>query len=428
MKSAFLLIVCASIICLAGCNTQNPELTTIKKVKIMEQSNSLVNGSEDKDLYVEGYYYNDPVPLLITDPKWTRINSIMPDSVYLVLPNNKELTNGLQPYQGQKIRIKGKLNRENNLAPSGAAKVDFVLSDFKVQIILKKSSYKAPQNIIFNKQFAKHFGSANLTNSNYALLYSGGYNLPNAKIRYWNDLKLMYQTLKNIYGYDDAHIIVVYKDGIGQDNEMPVNFPANKTGLAAAFHLLGTGLNNSKNLLLFITNHGGGYDKLAQTNEGGVNDINGDEINPFHMDEVIYYYNDDNNLLDDDIALMVNSLHFNKLVTLMEPCYGGGFLRDLRGANRVIMSASSEFEVSYSNTDQNYDVFSYFFTIALNDPAADLNKDGRVSMLEAYKYAKANDKTGESPELEDNGDGVGSSSPGAPKNPDGALAAATFIN
>ena len=80
-------------------------------------------------------------------------------------------------------------------------------------------------------------------------------------------------------------------------------------------------------------------------------------------------------------------------------------------------------------------MFPEFFIKAFDDAAADLDKNGRVSVLEAFSYASAGvrrwyDQRGqlptERPLLDDDGDGVGreADNPGA----DGTIASITYLD
>src|SRR5262249_10794098 len=87
------------------------------------------------------------------------------------------------------------------------------------------------------------------------------------------------------------------------------------------------------------------------------------------------------------------------------------------------------------STAQEFEtVFGEFFVRAFEDPAADGDKNGRVSLFEAFTYASAGARAWyeqhgqlptERPLLDDDGDGVGHEAwnPG----PDGARARATFL-
>jgi hypothetical protein len=104
------------------------------------------------------------------------------------------------------------------------------------------------------------------------------------------------------------------------------------------------------------------------------------------------------------------------------------FLRKLAGPGRIVMTATD-------STAQEFEtVFGEFFVKAFTEGAADADKNGRVSLLEAFTYASAgvrrwfdehNQLPTERPLFDDDGDGVGreAQNPGA----DGALARVTFL-
>ncbi len=105
------------------------------------------------------------------------------------------------------------------------------------------------------------------------------------------------------------------------------------------------------------------------------------------------------------------------------------FLLTLSRHDRIVLTATD-------STAQRYEtIFPQFFIRALDDPAADTDKDGRVSLWEAFTYSSAavlgwygqhGQLPTERPILDDNGDKVGTEAdtPGL----DGALARATFID
>jgi hypothetical protein len=104
------------------------------------------------------------------------------------------------------------------------------------------------------------------------------------------------------------------------------------------------------------------------------------------------------------------------------------FLHRLSGPGRIVLTATD------SAAQQFETVFPEFFVKALDDPGADADKNGRVSVWEAFSYASAAvrqwyDQHGqlptERPLLDDNGDGIGleAQNPG----PDGAVARAVYL-
>lgn len=88
----------------------------------------------------------------------------------------------------------------------------------------------------------------------------------------------------------------------------------------------------------------------------------------------------------------------------------GAFLKPLSGPERVIITATK------SGAESNYARFGGYFAEAIADPAADLDKDGQTSVLEAWLAAaqrvtdfyKNEDRLAtEHSLLDDNGDGLG---------------------
>lgn len=88
----------------------------------------------------------------------------------------------------------------------------------------------------------------------------------------------------------------------------------------------------------------------------------------------------------------------------------GPFLKQLAGTGRVVITATR------SGNEHNFARFGDYFSAAIADPAADLDKDGQTSLLEAYLaashrteefYKQASRLATEHALLDDNGDGLG---------------------
>jgi hypothetical protein len=104
------------------------------------------------------------------------------------------------------------------------------------------------------------------------------------------------------------------------------------------------------------------------------------------------------------------------------------FLRRLAGRGRVVLTATD------SAAQQFETVFPEFFVKAFDDAAADLDKNGRVSMWEAFTYASSGvrqwfEQKGqlptERPLLDDTGAGIGREAQNA--GTDGAIARITYL-
>jgi hypothetical protein len=107
----------------------------------------------------------------------------------------------------------------------------------------------------------------------------------------------------------------------------------------------------------------------------------------------------------------------------------GDFVKTLAGPKRIVITATK------SGFERNESLFAGHFVAAYAKPGADTDKDGRVSLLEAFVYARretarayeqANKLLTEHAILDDDGDGVGHADPGD-KGPDGPRARAFFL-
>ncbi len=104
------------------------------------------------------------------------------------------------------------------------------------------------------------------------------------------------------------------------------------------------------------------------------------------------------------------------------------FLRAIARPGRVVITATDSIAQEFET------VFAEFFVKALGDRAADTDKDGRVSVFEAFVYASAGvrawfDRQNRLPTeralLDDDGDGVGREAPNPA--PDGEVAKLTYL-
>jgi hypothetical protein len=130
-----------------------------------------------------------------------------------------------------------------------------------------------------------------------------------------------------------------------------------------------------------------------------------------------------------DFARLIAPFAAQRVVFVNASSASGEFVKALAGPGRVVVTATK------SGTERNESVFGGHFVEALSGDVADQDKDGRVSVLEAFDYArrevarayeKGNRLLTEHALLDDDGDGVGSAEPG-PERADGGLARRTFL-
>lgn len=126
-----------------------------------------------------------------------------------------------------------------------------------------------------------------------------------------------------------------------------------------------------------------------------------------------------------DFELAATAFPTQALALVHTGSAGGGFIQPLAGPNRVIISATR------SARERNATEFGQFFAEAMAGGGSDLDHDNRISLLEAFIYAKQevarhyeeqNEMLTEHAVLEDDGDGEGSAEAGL-DGPDGVLAA-----
>lgn len=438
---------------LVGLGACNPTVTPTTSVTIEQLKSADFQKYIGQDVKVEGYlvYTTGKGAILLKDMSLMGVNRAYNETDYVNIGDeiyDKYLANKEQELYGAKVLLTGKVQQSKSqsvlqmLDLLGASSAVELVLTVNPQVLSPRGNFTPPTAYNFCETHPDACTTVwQSPADHYAILYSGGLNRANAHIRYWNDIKFMYRTLKK-YGYTDDRIVVVYKNGFHDDPptfvpEVAVDYAATPTGLTQAFDYLRGQMDANDQLFVFTTNHGGGFHQGEGVNYSGDADGNGDEVDPFQLDETMFYYEQNMRLPDDVFATQLNSLTFGTLIAVMEPCFSGGFLRDLRGNNRILISAANEFEFSYSDFWANYDEFVFHFTSALNgfEPQnllgtppvnADYNADGKVSMLEAFQYAKSKDGKPENPQYDDNGDGLGTGFPTS-SGTDGSFGAFVFL-
>jgi len=135
-------------------------------------------------------------------------------------------------------------------------------------------------------------------------------------------------------------------------------------------------------------------------------------------------------LRDLDFANLLDGLPARQQIFIHTGAASGPFIQKLSRANRVIITATR------SGDENQTTLFPEFFIDALTATGdADLDKNGEVSMLEAFDYARdrlvrfyedAKRLRPEHPLLDDNGDGVGSETPSTTSS-DGRVANKIYL-
>lgn len=238
----------------------------------------------------------------------------------------------------------------------------------------------------------------------YAMILSGGYNKYSNYGRYWNDCSYIYQTLRNKYGIPKDNITLLMADG---DNPAADMIKTDWTGYQSSpldldfdsiadLHLAATKVNVDSVLTSYAESLTGDDHLFIYVIDHGSNDNAGNSI--------ICLWNQQY-LKDYELAAKLDSINVRSINVLLGQCYSGGFVEELEANGRVIATACSGTESSWACPDIPYDEFVYQWTNAINEMdkdsvilASDKDDNGRVTMHEAFIWARKRDRRNETPQ------------------------------
>ena len=425
-------------------------------------------GTVFKPQAVTGYYYNDPIPVLLSDPYWHVVNMPTPKSERLILKEGKaryldnkywgkKVTMTVQPnipsltkYLFKKNGFDKKMLEKDRIEPRNKTDFNIDSLDFDVEVTVV-GAVSSNGNTDSGQVIPRYYSFRNLflrpklpyIKERFALLYSGGNIEAEAHARFWNDLKFMYKTLVHKRQIDPKNIIVIYKDGFQEANdtlyktEIPVHFRAETAAIDSAIAQLRVKMSAVRDAELFVymTNHG-----------GQMTDYDHDELVGDGTDESIFLYG----LVDDQLTAEADDtwrdrlkiLPYKRLIAVIEPCFGGGLLRDLgtmsnptMAKEHIIITSTTEDKVSYGERPAGFDIFSYFFTSALagkypdGRPVNMLSTPPPFSLFKAFTFARDSayhhSDNRQTSLLDDNKDGRYERNPTASKR-DSSLANSKF--
>lgn len=199
-------------------------------------------------------------------------------------------------------------------------------------------------------------------------------------------------------GFAEEQVIVLTEKPADKERR------ASAADVRQAFVELRNAIKPDQQLFVFFIGHGSFVDKAAKFNLVGPD------------------------LSANDYAQLLNNLPTRNVVIVNTASASGEFVKPLSGKGRIVITATR------SGMEQNATRFAEPFIAALGNPEADADKNGRVSVLEAFEYATKltnghYEQKGvlvtEHALLDDNGDGTGHQKAEAG---DGALARTTYFD
>lgn len=217
----------------------------------------------------------------------------------------------------------------------------------------------------------------------------------------------LHDILARDYGYSSDTITLLYEDG-AQDapGSERVDGSCDRIGIEQQFAALNARVTAGDQITIFLIGHGSGAEEEAKFNIVGP-DITGLEF-----------------------AAILDQFKQQDIVIVNTTSASYGFSASLSAEGRVVISSTR-------SPSERYDpVFSRYFIEALDGRNGDRDKNNRVSMLEAFNYAKANVEqwyeeqgrlASEHAGLDDNGDALFTLSPNL-NEADGRLAEIAYID
>ena len=217
----------------------------------------------------------------------------------------------------------------------------------------------------------------------------------------------LHDILARDYGYTSDSITLLYDKGktesLGGER---IDGACDREGIEEELSALASRANTGDQITIYLIGHGSGAEEEAKFNIVGP-DITGSEF-----------------------AGMLDLFNDQDIVIVNTTSASYGFSTSLSGEGRVVISSTR-------SPSERYDpIFSRYFIEALDNRNGDRDKNNRVSMLEAFEYAKSNVEAwyeeqgrlaSEHAGLDDNGDALFSLNP-VVDTADGRLAEIAYID
>lgn len=184
-----------------------------------------------------------------------------------------------------------------------------------------------------------------------------------------------------------------------------INGRSTREGVLQAFDRIATSASAGDAVFIMLIGHGSSDGNVSRFNVPGAD------------------------MTDADFRAQLDKLSNQVVAFVNASSASGDFVKTLSGKNRVIVTATK------SGFERNETLFADHFIGAYAKDGADIDKDGRVSVLEAFVFARrevqreyegTNRLQTEHAMLDDDGDGTGHADPGA-RGPDGTIANKFFL-
>ncbi|ALO45699.1 hypothetical protein PS2015_1034 [Pseudohongiella spirulinae] len=244
-------------------------------------------------------------------------------------------------------------------------------------------------------------------NNKYALIITGAAAAPDIRDRFRRWTSTLRSTLIEDYGYDSSRIRILLDDGENVGNLSSIISGSSRVDdIKRQVSVLAEQVNEGDQLSVFLIGHGSGTFGEAKFNNVGP-DMTGAEL-----------------------ADMLSVFTAQDLIIFNTTSASFEFTRELSLPGRVVVSATR-------SAAERYDpLFADYLIAGLQGHTADLDRNGRVSVLEVFNYASTRVAdwyreqgrlATENAVLDDTGDGLFSREPGQ-QQADGLLAEIAYLD
>ena len=171
---------------------------------------------------------------------------------------------------------------------------------------------------------------------------------------------VLHDVLLRDYGYDSESVLLLYANGEDSSSSASaIDGAADREGIEQGLAQLRQQVKPGDQITLYLIGHGSGAEEEAKFNIVGP-DITGPEF-----------------------AALLDQFSQQDMVIINTTSASYGFSTALSSEGRVVISSTR-------SPSERYDpIFSRYFIEALDSRRGDRDKNNRVSMLEAFRYAKA---------------------------------------
>jgi hypothetical protein len=238
----------------------------------------------------------------------------------------------------------------------------------------------------------------------WAILISGVSGDPGLQDAYLKEIRNLHSVLEGSLGFPRDQIVVLFDDP-SKDPGL-IQYKSTRENLLAACRNLAGRVHKNDLVFVFIEGHGDYDGQIYKLNLVGPDPT------------------------ADDLAAMLYVIPAQRFIVINATNCSGGSLPALSQKGKIVITATK------SGMEKNQTHLGQYFVDAFRNNAADLDKNGRVSILEAFSYARQKGEGYYTDEgnmqtehaiLDDNGDGKGQSMPSA-ENGEGLLARTTFLD